>query len=123
MNNIIKINNVELEFDFTDADDLERFENAVEKAQKDFESISTIGKKASETIRESCKCIFDCFNTIFGDGTDKKIFGNKTNFNVCMQAFKDLVDAKFAQENQFANEINELEKKYSPNRATRRSKK
>ena len=30
----MKIRNVELEFDFNDADDMERLENAIEKTQK-----------------------------------------------------------------------------------------
>lgn len=123
MNNIIKIRNVELEFDFNDADDMEKFENAIEKAQQDLNNVKTEGNKTSVVIRESCKVIFDCFNKIFGDGTDKKVFGNKTNLNICIEAFKDLIEARIEQENQFTEEINNIEKKYSPNRATRRAKK
>lgn len=40
-----------------------------------------------------------------------------------MEAFKDLIEARVNQENEFAEEINNIEKKYSPNRATRRAKK
>lgn len=119
----MKIRNVELEFDFNDADDMEKLENAIEKAQKNLNELKTDNKKTSEVIRETCKSVFNCFNEIFGENTDKKIFGNKTNLNVCMEAFKDLIEARVNQENEFAEEINNIEKKYSPNRATRRTKK
>lgn len=119
----MKIRDVKLEFDFNDADDMERLENAIEKTQTALENISVEDKKASEVIRETCKNIFDCFNEIFGEGTDKKIFGNKTNFNVCKEAFEDLVNGRIEQENQFTQEMNNIEKKYSPNRAARRAKK
>ena len=119
----MKIRNVELEFDFNDADDMERLENAIEKTQKNLNELKTDNKKTSEVIRETCKSVFNCFNEIFGENTDKKIFGNKTNLNVSMEAFKDLIEARVNQENEFAEEINNIEKKYSPNRATRRAKK
>ncbi len=123
MNNIIKINNVELEFDFNDADDMEKLENAIEKTQKGIENISIDAKRTSEVIRETCKCIFDCFNDIFGNDTDKKIFGDKTNLNICKEAFEDLINARIEQEKEFSEEMSNSEKKYSPNRATRRAKK
>lgn len=119
----MKIRNVELEFDFNDADDMEKLENAVEKTQKELNNISVDGKKASEVIRETCKVIFNCFNEIFGEGTDKKVFGEKTNFNICKEAFEDLVNARIEQEKEFTEEMNNIEKKYSPNRAIRRAKK
>lgn len=119
----MKIRNVELKFDFNDADDMEKLENAIEKAQNELNSITVDDKKASEVIRETCKCIFNCFNEIFGDETDKKIFGEKTNFNICKEAFEDLINARIEQENQFTEEMNNIEKKYSPNRATRRARK
>lgn len=119
----MKIRDVKLEFDFNDADDMERLENAIENTKKGLENISVEGKKASEVIRETCKNIFDCFNEVFGEGTDKKIFGSKTNFNICKEAFEDLVKARIEQETQFAQEMSNIEKKYSPNRATRRAKK
>lgn len=120
---MIKIRNVELDFDFNDADDMEKLENAIEVTQKQLENISVEGKKTSVVIRETCKYIFDCFNLIFGDNTDKKIFGEKTNLNICKEAFEDLINARIDQEKEFSEEMSNIEKKYSPNRATRRTKK
>ncbi len=123
MNNTIKILNTELEFNFSDADDMERFEKAHVKAEKLLNEYETDGKKASEAIREYCKIVFNCFDEIFGDGTAKKIFGEKTNLNSCIEAFKDLIKAKIDQEKEFENEITNIKNKYSPNRAVRRTKK
>ncbi len=123
MNNIVKILNTELEFDFNDADDMERFEKAYGKAEKLLNEYKTNGKKASEAIRDNCKIIFDCFDEIFGEGASKKIFGEKTNLKSCTIAFEDLIKGKLEQDKEFENEITNIKNKYSPNRAARRSKK
>lgn len=119
----MKILNTELKFDFNDANDMERLENAIEETQKKLNNMKTDDKRVSETIREICESIFNCIDKIFGVGTSSKIFGNKVNLNMCIEAFKDLIDARVEQDNKFAEELNNIEKKYSPNRATRRAKK
>ena len=119
----MKILDYDIDFDFNDADDMERMENAIEKTQKKLNNIDVKDKKPSEIIRETCQAIFDCYNEIFGENTDKKIFGNKANFNLCVQSFKDLIKNKEEQEISFSESVKEIEKKYSPNRATRRAKK
>ena len=42
----MKIRNVELDFDFNDADDMERLENAIEKTQIALEKISEVQAKS-----------------------------------------------------------------------------
>lgn len=119
----MKVLNTEIEFNFNDADDMERLENATDETTVKLNNIKTEGKRTSEVIRETCKVIFDCFNSAFGEGTDKKVFGDKTNFNACIKAFDDLCNARIKQENALEEEIKSVESKYSPNRATRRAKK
>jgi len=119
----MKILDFETDFNFNDADDMERLENAIEVTEKKLNGLNIEGKRTSQIIREGCQTIFDCFNIIFGEGSDKKIFGEKTNFNLCIKAFKDLVEAKEQQEKEFEAEVQSIEKKYNPNRATRRAKK
>lgn len=119
----MKILGAEIDFNFNDADDVERLENAIDETQKKLNNIDITGKRTSKVIRETCTIIFDCFNKVFGEGTDKKIFGSKTNFNICLEAFKDLYNARDEQATALEEEIKNLESKYSPNRATRRAKK
>lgn len=88
---MLKINNIELELDLFDADVAEKYENAVKNLQEKEKKNSVEGKTFSQIIRSQCILIFDFFNDIWGEGTDKKIFGNKTNYKVCENAFKDVV--------------------------------
>ena len=112
------INGVELEnIDMLDLEVVEKYE----KALKSVEGISEIvqGMTIAESIRTQCNAIFDVFNTLFGEGTDKKVFGDKVNLLTCLKAFEELV----IQLNETNKEVEKLANKYSPNRATRRSKK
>lgn len=120
----MKILDVELgDFDFNDADNLEKFEKEAKLTEKKINAMDPKGKTASEVIREGCNIIFDCFNNIFGKGTAQKVFGNKTSLKVCMEAFKDLIAERNKQDKEIDAAINEIGKEYSPNRATRRAKK
>lgn len=118
----MKVLNTEIEFNFNDADDMERLENAIDKTTEKLNNIKIEGKRTSEIIRESCKAIFDCFNSAFGEGIDKKVFGLKTNFDTCIEAFQDLCNAKEEQENGLQEKIRHIENKYSPNRVIKRKK-
>ena len=120
----MKINGVELEdMDIYDLETAEKYEFAIAQFQKvTGESKSTAGegkKVLSSVIRKQCNSVFDCFNTIFGEGTDKKIFGNRTNLMVCLKAFEEL--AIYA--NNQKSEMEEMGNKYSPNRAQKRAQK
>lgn len=121
----MKILNKEIEFSFSNADNLEKLENAVEIAQG---KLSKVGKnqKPSEEVREIYNVISECFDNIFGEGFAKKIFDNKVELKLCVKAFNDLVIAKNEQETALDNEIELLkqnielaENKYSPKRAKR----
>lgn len=113
------INKVEIgDLDIYDADVVESYEkslaeviNKIKEAEK--------STKVSENIRQQCNIIFDFFNSLFGEGTDVKIFGGKTNLLVCLKAFEELI----TQANEQRGEIQSMLNKYSPNRTNRRSKK
>ncbi|CAM2828268.1 DUF6673 domain-containing protein [Hathewaya histolytica] len=114
----MKINGVELQ-------DIDIFDVEVaEKYEKTMKKVENIGKEVegltfSESIRTQCNAIFEVFNSLFGEGTDKKVFGNKANLVVCLKAFEELM----LQINEQKNEIEKMQNKYSPNRASRRAKK
>lgn len=111
------INGVELEdLDIYDVEVAERYDKALEGLKGIEENKS--GSMA-DIIKSQCTAIFDVFNTMFGEGTDKKVFGDRVNLRICLKAFEELV----LQVNEQKSEIEKLTNKYSPNRAQRRAKK
>ncbi len=119
----MKILDKELNFNFNDADDMEKLENAIEKTRKKLNALKIEGKTMSAVIKEVCNCVFNCFDEIFGENVSKDIFGNRYNLDICIDAFENLCNAKVEQDNSFEQRIKNFETKYSPNRATRRTKK
>ena len=114
----MKINNVELQdIDILDLEVAEKWEKALERVEGIAKT--TEGMKVSESIRTQCNAIFDVFNTLFGEGTDRKVFGDKVNLLTCLKAFEELVTHMSAKN----AEVEKIASKYSPNRANRRNKK
>lgn len=112
------INNVELEdLNILEADVAEKYEIALEKVVEEVKK--TEGLKTSTSIRKQCTAVFGCFNTIFGEGTDKKVFGDRVNLLICLTAFQQLIE----KSNEQKGELEKLIGKYSSNRAQRRTKK
>lgn len=114
---MIKINGVELEE--LDIYDLE----VAEKVDKELKVVGDVGKKLGglstpEVIRTQCNAIFIFFNALFGDGTDKKLFGNRVNLVTCLKALDEFVTQVRNQK----EKIEEISNKYSPNRAQSRKK-
>ena len=113
----MKINGVELEdldiFDLEVAKKYEKSLNILDEISEQAKSMSIV-----DGIETQCNAIFDVFNTMFGEGTDKKIFGDKINLLTCLKAFEELV----VQMNEQKSEIEKISSKYSPNRAQRRKK-
>lgn len=111
------INGVELEdIDIYDLEVAENYEKALKIVNES--SSKDNSKSLSDGIRFQCNLIFDFFNTVFGEGADKKIFGNKVNLMTCIKAFEEIV----LKMNEQKKEIEKLSNKYSPNRAARRNK-
>jgi hypothetical protein len=114
----LKINNIELEdIDILEADVAEKYENALETIDGIAEKVE--GMKGSDAIRVQCTAIFNVFNTLFGEGTDKKVFGDKVNLLVCLKAFEELILVV----NSKKEEVQKIANRYSPNRAQKRTKK
>ena len=114
----MKINGIELQdIDILDLEVAEKYEKALEHVEDISKKIE--GMKLSESIKIQCNAIFDVFNTMFGEDTDKKVFGDKVNLLTCLKAFEELVTQMSAKN----SEVEKIASKYSPNRANRRNKK
>lgn len=121
----MKLKDIEVDFSFTDADCIERLENAAKKVKekselKDKEEISL-----SKAIREECNIIDEFFDEVFGDGIAEKIFKGKKDLQEHMELFTDIMNAKIETTKATQNLYDSLENKakYMPNRETRRHNK
>ncbi|MDU2266104.1 MAG: DUF6673 family protein [Clostridium sp.] len=111
------INGVELEdLDIYDVEVVEKYEKVIENINK---PKKFDGLKDSVVIRKLCEEIFNVFNELFGEGTDRKVFGDRVNLKICLEAFASLTD----QINSQKEELENIVSKYSPNRVQRRAKK
>ena len=93
------INGVNLEFSIFDAESADRYEIALGDARDRLGGLQDVLQSGGIgcMIRTACRAVFECFNAIFGEGTDRKIFGEQVDFRICMDAFMEL-DTKIAQE-------------------------
>lgn len=87
----MKINDVDLNADFYDADVMDRYQSAMKSVVEECSKISADETvSAGDGIRVQCKAVMDCFDTIYGAGTAKMIFGDRTNLKECFAAFMQL---------------------------------
>ena len=121
----MKLNDIEVEFSFTDADCIERLENAAKKVKEKSELKDKKEISLSEAIREECKIIDEFFDEVFGEGISEKIFKNKKDLQEHMELFTDIINAKIETTKATQNLYDTLENraKYMPNRETRRHNK
>lgn len=111
----MKINEVEFDVDFTDADFLERIEKGSKKVYEETEKVKKIEYTLAEGIRQECKILKDFLDYVLGEGTSEKLFGEKNSLHLCLKAFEDIIKEKEKQ----VKSINELVSKYSPERVQR----
>ena len=110
------INGVKFDIDFTDADFIEKIENASKNVFKEAEELKQ-NKELSlaEGIRQECKILKDFLDYVLGDGTSEKLFKGKDSLNQCLQAYEDIISARKTQ----YDEIQARVSKYSPDRLKR----
>lgn len=82
-----KRNGAVYDFDVRDADDAEKFENAVEKMRDEEKSIQKDGK-ASDIIRKQCKMIKRFFDNCLGEGAGIALCTDKSNISDHYDAYE-----------------------------------
>ena len=112
----MKIRGIEVNFNFLDADDAERFEKEAEKVVKECEIKEKQQMSYSQTIREECMIIDNFFDNVFGTGISKKMFNGKYNLEEHLKAFEDIVKEKLEQQKGLQSTFD----RYQPNREQRR---
>lgn len=113
----MNILNKEIDFDFYDADDMERLEKGLEKVQVIKEDTNPDNMSASELLRKECEIIDDFFDEVFGNGIAKEIFGEKKNLVMRIKAFEEVGKEKIKAQ----QELTSVTERYQPiNRENRR---
>ena len=118
----MRIGKIDVDFSFTDADDIEKFEKALIVVKEKSAEYEKKQLKMSEALRFECNIIDEFFDTVFGEGISQKLFECKKDLQKHMELFKDITDAKNEATKSFQDLYNNLEikTKYMPNRETRR---
>lgn len=118
----MKLKNIEVNFSFTDADDLERFEKSAKKVKEESSKYNKQYWNVSEAIKKECEIIDNFFDEVFGEGISEKLFNNKKDLKEHIALFADIVNEKVEQTKSFQDLYNNLENKgrYLPNKETRR---
>ena len=88
--------------DVGDLEFLEKYE-----AQKDIiaAKMNEMDKniRRSEAVRTQCTLVFEFFDAVFGEGTAKKIFGERVNLKTCIDAYEEAVNGVNALDVKLAN--------------------
>ena len=115
----MKIKDIEVNFSFTDADDIERFENEAKKVEEKAKNYEKKEMSTSEAIREECNVIEEFFDNVFEKGISQRLFKGKKDIAEHINLFQDIINAKIEQTKGMQNIYDNLER-YMPNRETRR---
>lgn len=59
--------------------------------------------RRSEAVRTQCTLVFEFFDAVFGEGTAKKIFGEKVNLKTCIDAYEEAVNGVNSLDARLAN--------------------
>ena len=112
----MNIRGIEVEFDFLDADDVERFEKEASEVKRLCQERGQVEMSGFQMIREECQIINNFFDNVFGEGVSEKMFKGKNNLGEHIKAFEDIVNEKIKRQQGLQNTM----ARYQPNRETRR---
>ena len=113
----MKVNGVEFDIDFTDADTLELIEKECKRVEEEAKELEEkkLELSPAEGIRQECKIVKDFLDSVLGSGASEKIFGKKDSLNLCLDAYEEVLKAYQEQYKVYYDRIN----KYSPDRLKR----
>lgn len=111
-----KFNDFEADIDFTDADFMEKFENAYADMKKNIDHTPKTGK-VSERIRAQCEVFDMFFVNVFGKDSVKKMFQGGHSVEMRIAACNSLYEFRNSEDNRYRSMMN----KYMPNRQQRRA--
>lgn len=114
----VVLNGTEIEYDFTDADNWDAMKDAV-RVLEDYDSTHEYNPEdPADSIRHTCSGYNEFFDTVFGEGTSKKLFHGKNSLKEHKKAFEQIIDIAYGQMED-ATDFSSTFSKYSPERAQR----
>lgn len=111
----IRVLDTDLDFEFLDADELEKFQNENDRVVEEFNALDYDNMTVPEGFRKQCAIINTFFDNLFGKGTAEKLFHGKSNIKDHLNAFAAITNAAVTSD----QEIGALRGRYSPERAGR----
>lgn len=114
----MKLRDVEVDFSFTNTANLRKLQDAYKKVLEKDEKNKKNTLDFIQQIDEECNIAREFFNEVFGNGIDKKIFGNENDYEIIMDTLESVMQEYEKQHSR----TKEKYAKYSPNRAKRRAK-
>lgn len=112
----MQLKGMEFDFDFTDAEDLERYETAFEQLQK----ADTTAEKASEMVRKQCAATKAFFDAVLGKGAYEKLVSKPSSGLENANAILDFVEGYTQAMEQVEQQRAERLKKYKQYTAPKR---
>jgi hypothetical protein len=114
----INLNGLEIEYDFTDADNWDRMQDAVADLEEYDRTHEFDASNPSDAIRHACNGYNQFFDQVFGEGTADKMFHGKSSMKEHKDAFMKVIELANGQIEE-ANDFSNVLSKYSPERAER----
>jgi len=114
----MKIKNIEVEFDFLDADNVEKLENAYKKVLEETEKHQEEELSMSQEIRIECQIINEFLDSVFGEGVSEKLFNGKMSLKDHTEVFQDILNEKI----KYSRDLEAVYQRYKPNREERRKR-
>lgn len=115
----MKLGNIEVDFSFTNTNNLRKLQVAYEKILERDRNNKKKELNFIERIDEECNIAREFFNEVFGEGIDKKIFGQENDYEIIMDTLENVMQEYELQQNR----LNEKYSKYNSNRVQKRSRK
>lgn len=117
------VNGKELEYDVFDADKMEAYETAMQRVVEKMDTLKQLENElsASQSIREQCSAVAECFDSLFGAGTASELFDGRVNLKLALQAFGELVEGISCQRAELEAVTRSVLPSGKGNRAARRA--
>ena len=90
---MMTLNGIEFDFDFTDADDLERFENAYDALRTAQDNAEAQTEKASAIVRSQCLAVKAFFDEVLGEDAYPQLVQKPSSMEQNNDAIFDFVEA------------------------------